>query len=331
MATLWVLSVNAQFEKLERQVRAALADDKPYKALSKSQGALSRKGAPAVFRVLRADAYNRLGEYEKAKRDADLAKAALGYTLEVRCQLMGAYLGLGQMDSALHLVPEPLPVDADVELLYRVGSIHQRRRDWRTALDVFEKAVVAHPSVARVVRERGACHAMLGHVDQARLDMDRAVELAPRDPVNYNSRGYYIHALKGEHEAAIMEYNKAIKQDPNYGFAFSNRGWSRYRSGEVEKGRKDLELAIRKNPGNAYAHRGLGVIALETGDKVKACEYFTEALALGFTASFGEEVALLASSNCPIALPAEVPVAPPSAAPPVNAPGNAPTRKDNAP
>lgn len=329
---VWATISLAQFDKIERKVRAALADDEPYKALSKSQGALSRKGAPVIFHVFQADAYNRLGEYGKAKQQAELARKVLGMTTAVRSQLMGAYLGMGLMDSAYQLVPDPIPADADAELLYRIGRVHQRRGDLGAALKVLDRAVSDAPSMARLVRERGGVKAMLGDRTGARADLDRAVELGPRDAVNYNSRGYYVHMLNGEHAAAIADMDKAIKQDPNYGYAFSNRGWCRYELGEVQKARKDIELAIRKNPGNAYAYRNLGVIALATGDSLKACEHLTKALALDFTVFHGDEVELLVKGHCARAMPLEHPVPPLQVAPPpVNAPGGITMPKDNAP
>lgn len=320
-----------QYEKAERVVRTLLAENKPIKAAAKCEPVLMKKDAPPVFRVLRADAYVRMGEYAKAKVDIDIAKAALGETMEVRSQLIGVYLGLGKTDSALAMIQMPIEVGADEEYLFRVGSTYQKLKDWRTAVGVFDKAVAAFPSAARTYRERGSCYAMLGDSAKARTDLDQAVALGPRDAVNYNSRGVYRYALFGDHAKAVVEYNRAIKQDPNYGYAFSNRGWSRYKLGEVEKARKDLVLAVRKNRGNAYAYRSLGIMDLDAGNKESACANFTKALDRNFTASYGAEVEDLMRANC-----AALPVAPtipvvPQVIPPSNAPNGPPPKTGNAP
>jgi len=334
--------LHAQYEKEEARIRKTLAMGKAYKAIGYCERVLIKKDAPARFLVLRADAYCRVGEYEKAIRDAKKAQATLGDDVELRSQLIGAYLGLGRMDSALYYIGTGKPGNAGAaeEFAYRVGSTHERLKDWTTAMSVFDDAVQAHPSSARMVRERGSCHAMLGDSAKARVDLEKAVELSPRDAVSYNSLGYYRYALFGDHSKAVAQYDKAIKQDPNYGYAFSNRGWSLYKLGDEGKAVKNLDLAIRKNKGNAYAYRSLGIIDLEAGRKEEACANFRKALERQFTAHYGDEVEVLARTTCakdiqtPTNLPpGVVPVqgnAPGSAKPKENAPGTAPPPR-NAP
>jgi tetratricopeptide (TPR) repeat protein len=162
------------------------------------------------------------------------------------------------------------------------------------------------------------------------------VELAPHDAVAYNSRGFYRYARWNEHERAIADMSMAIKQDPNYGYAFSNRGWSYYKMGNTEQAWKDLTLAAKKNPGNAYVYRNMGYIELETGKKEEACVYFRKAMERDFTRFHGDEVEVLIATHCTVekapGTPAELPAFPPR----TNAPGEIqpqpkPTPRNNAP
>ncbi|MBL7950753.1 MAG: tetratricopeptide repeat protein [Flavobacteriales bacterium] len=323
--------VHAQFEKAEMKVRAALADGKPYKAITLSERALTKKGAPPIFHVLRADGFIRVGRYQQARYHLEQAREALGGTPEFRSQLIGVHLGQGQSDSAFLLVQEPEVVVNDAEQLFRCGTLFQRKGDAQRALRYFDLGVRTYPDMVRMLRERASCHAQLGDTVQARADFDRAIALAPRDAANYNSRGYHLHMRNGDYARAMADMNKAIKQDPNYGFAFSNRGWCAYKMGDVEKARKDLALAIRKNPGNAYAFRSLGIIDVGSGDQVAGCVHFHKALELGFTDHHGPEVAELVGRYCASASPvvAPVPVVPVQE-PPANAPGGT-VPKSNAP
>jgi tetratricopeptide (TPR) repeat protein len=257
----------------------------------------------------------------------------MGPTNEVRSQLIGAYLGLGRVDSAMIYVTEGVGPDAEVEYLFRTGTAYQRNREWDKALAVFDEGVRKFPEAPRMLRERGSCHAMLGDTVKARIDLDGAIAMAPHEAVNYNSRGVYLHAMYGDHARAVEDMDRAIKQDPNYGYAFSNRGWSEFKLGMVDKARKDLQLAIRKNPGNAYAYRNLGILELESGDKAKGCAYLHDALKNGFTASYGTEVEDLERTHCTGTEAAPMPdtPAPGGTPPPSNAPGGKPPRKGNAP
>lgn len=326
---------HAQFEKAEAGVRKALAKDKPYQVISLSERALTRSGAPPIFHILRADGFIRIGEYDKAYVEAEQARSALGATPEFRSQLIGIHLGKGNIDSALRYVREPDAIVGDPEHLYRAGGVFLRKQDATRAMEYFDLGVRTYPSSARLLRERGACHALLGDSAKARVDFDKAIELAPRDAVNYNSRGFYRYLHFGDAVRAKADFTKAIKQDPNYGFAFSNRGWCEMKLGNMEKARSDLHLAIRKNPGNPYAHRNLGILELETGDQARGCAELRKALELGFTAMYGNEVEALVVGKCPASTPVEakplIPLHSVPQVPPSNAPGGPPPNKSNAP
>lgn len=327
-----VMLGHAQFEKLESSARKALAADKPYKALTLTDRALSRKGAPEVFHVLRAEAYNRIGSYREAREQLQRASSLKG-TPDYRTNLIGSYTGLGLLDSADAFILTAIPADASEEYLYRAGRVLFLRERWAAALDHFQAGVARNSSSSRMLRERGACHAMLGDTAKAGIDLDRAIQLAPRDPAGYNSRGYFRYMRSGRYAQAIADMDKAIKQDPNYGFAFSNRGWSYYQLGDTAKAQRDLTLAVRKNPTNAYAYRSLGIIDLAQGRYTTGCAHLRKALELGFTITYGGEVEDLLRRQCPSAVgsvpPPDQPVVP--TPPPSNAP-NAPAKpRSNAP
>lgn len=326
-------TAQAQFEKAEATVRKALADGKPYKAIAKAESALSKKDAPTVFHVLRADGYNRIGSYAKALKDAKAAQPLLGDDLELRSQFVGAYLGLDLPDSALNFFGDAKRTDPRIEetFVFRMGSTYERLGAWRDAVEIFDEGVKAFPDSPRMLRERGSCHAMLGDSAKARVDLDRAIELAPRDAVNYNSRGFYRYALFGDHAHAVADMDRAIKQDPNYGYAFSNRGWSRYKLGEVDKAKKDLLLALKKNPENAYAYRSLGVIGIETGEIDRGCERLHDALKHGFAKRYGTEVEELINVHCGTTVPVVEPVPVIAPVAPANAPGGRTSPPGNAP
>lgn len=329
---LFVLQANAQFEKLELGARQALAKDKPYRALTLTERALTRKGAPATFHVIRAEAYNRIGAYQKAMDELQKAPE-LKANADYRTNLIGSYTGLGRLDSAEVLIAPQVDPQASEEYLYRAGRVLALRERWREALAHFQAGVEHFPGSARMVRERGACHAMLGDATKANADLDQAVKLAPRDAANYNSRGYYGHMVFGRYKEAIADMDLAIKQDPNYGFAFSNRGWCYYQLGDLPKARKDLGLAVRKNPNNAYAYRSLGIVDLALGEKQSGCANLRKALELRFTEVYGKEVESIVERDCGMeAVPAPVVPAPPTPAPPPsNAPDTPSPRRSNAP
>lgn len=328
-----LFQVAAAQSKAEGKVRKALENGEPYSALRACDHELRKEGAPPVFRVLRAQAHNRIGNSTAALADANAAIVAVPYDAAAWLQRGIARSEIGPQDSAIAdlerartLATEPRLV---TETLVQLALAHQRAQRPERALSALvppEGKPNDNASDARVFRIKGECEAMTGDSAAARADLDKAIELAPRDPVNWNSRGYHRYARFGEHERALLDFDRAIKLNPNYGYAFNNRGWSRYALGRKEQALKDILLARRKNPHNAFALRNLGMIALDDGRQDAACRYFAEALTEGFTARHGREVEDLMKQHC-----AGMPEPPgKNAPPPPNAPGNAPPRT-NAP
>jgi tetratricopeptide (TPR) repeat protein len=323
------LAVLGQMSKAEKKARKALADDEPYKVIRICDHQLLEADAPLVFRVLRADALNRIGRYAKALDDANMALAALPGDPHALLQSGIAYGQLGPVDSAFARLRAAREAAVEgsmyTEASVRLAMVYQQAQRTslaRMALEQPAGRANTHDADARVFRIRGECAAMEGDSATARKDLDRAIELAPRDPVAWNSRGFFRYAHFGEHQRAIQDFDRAIKFNPNYGYAFNNRGWSYYKLGNKEKALKDISLAARKNKHNAYAYRNLGVIALESGDPGAACDHFRQALAEGFTLKHGMEVEELMEQHC-----GGVPSAPSPQALPGNAPGNAPANK----
>lgn len=296
----------------EKKVRALLERGKPYPAIRIASGMLAKGGHPE-FHALRAEGYNSIAEHAKAEADARSALRLLPHEVAGLYQLALAEQGQGDLDSAAAHLRQVLAQVPGVELRYRLALVEQMADRPALAMQEIDTALQmagpAGPATARLHRVKGEVAAMLGDSAMAREHMDRSIELAPADPVNYNSRGYYLHAWNGDHAAAIADYDRAIKLNPNYSYAFNNRGWSLYKNGEVDRGRRDILRAKRKKVHNPYVYRNLGVIALETGDTAKACMLLRQALDKGFTALHGNEVQELIAASCK-ASPGTAPQAP---------------------
>lgn len=299
--------------KREAKVRKQLAKDRPYKAISLCNGALSIEQRP-VFLVLRADARNRIGEFAAAERDARAGLAALAQDREARLQLAIAEQGQGLADSSIFHYRELLAEKDEAAIRYRLATTLQGHKDYAAAITELRTVMTAldpqDPLRHRVFRSEGECLALSGDTTEAKVAFDSALALAVDDPITLNSRAWFLNAAYGRHAAAIVDYNRAIKQNPNYSYAFNNRGWSKFKSGDVEGARKDIGLARKKKPFNPYIYRNLGFIELSEGDTGEACAQFRRALDLDFTALHGDEVELLVREHCAGRTPVEQPATP---------------------
>ncbi|MFC1997045.1 tetratricopeptide repeat protein [Chloroflexota bacterium] len=84
-----------------------------------------------------------------------------------------------------------------------------------------------------------------------------AIRLDPEFEYAFNNRGLSYDDL-GQHERAIADYDKAIQIDPELALAYNNRGSSYADLGQHERAITDHDKAIEINPeyANAYTNRG---------------------------------------------------------------------------
>jgi tetratricopeptide (TPR) repeat protein len=318
----------AKLAKQETKARKLIADGKPYKAIEVCDRFLGEVPQPR-FHVVRADALNRVGEHAKAERDARAALAAKPVDDEVLLQLAIAEQGLGQRDSAIAHLDRLVQRVATPVVRYQLALAYQASGRCADALTQVEMALGSTGDIAsKAHRLKGECAALQGDSATAHRELDQAVALAPRDPVNYNSRGFFAFAHFGLHQRAIQDYDRAIKLNPNYSYAFNNRGWSRYKSGDKQRALKDIAQAAQRKASNPYIYRNLGVIALESGDTDKACSEFRKAIDHGFTALHGDEVEKLMTASC-TGTKANAPVQTPNA--PLDRGDGKPPVRSNAP
>ncbi len=294
-----IVAVSAQDGKAIGKIREKYDRGKYYAGLRIADKLIGDGGGSEVL-LLRAEGYNEIGEFARAEKDARtvIRSGNEKERKEAALQLGIAAMETGKADSARHWLNEAIGAGNDREALIRLGRLDAVQGDPQSALQRFNAILSRKPDDVAALLERGAAHAMLGDTAAARADLDRAIELAPRDPVAWNSRGFHLHAANGRHEKAIADYDRAIKFDPNYSFAFNNRGWSYFKLGDLQKAKKNIGIAARKRPNNPFIHRNLALIELEQGDTVKACADLRKALDLNFTELHGAEVMELVKQHC---------------------------------
>lgn len=91
----------------------------------------------------------------------------------------------------------------------------------------------------------------------------------------------YRHSLANEHDDAIEAYTKVIAIDPNYAYAYINRGIA-YESKGQQYGSafEDYNRAIAIDPNHAYAYYSRGNIFAYKGQFDKAIEDYNKAIQL---------------------------------------------------
>jgi tetratricopeptide (TPR) repeat protein len=166
------------------------------------------------------------------------------------------------------------------------------KKDYRGAIEAADKALKANPNdpVARATRGNAYLelgdyeHALVDHdavlaqvgddpgalgnacwvralantdLDRARVYCDKAVAKR-RSLADYDTRGF-LNIRQGEFEAAIADYDQALKARPKTASTLYARGVAKIRLGREAEGRADMAAAsqLQSDIAEVYARRGL--------------------------------------------------------------------------
>ena len=123
----------------------------------------------------------------------------------------------------------------------------------------------------------GASNAGLMQFDAAINNYKKALKINPDYPDAYNNMGNALKD-KGDLEAAIESYKQALKIKPDYAQAYNNMGIALKGKGDLEAAIESYKQALKIKPDYAQAYNNMGSALSEKGDLEAAIESYKQAL-----------------------------------------------------
>ncbi|MGD1152000.1 MAG: tetratricopeptide repeat protein [Syntrophales bacterium] len=161
------------------------------------------------------------------------------------------------------------------------GSSLTKSGNYKDAIDAYSQAIELNPENAKAYRNRGVNYAMLANHNKAIKDLNKFVELSPKDAADaYVSRGI-VYAILGSYDQSIKDLNKAIALNPKDARAYRVRGDVHVRLVNYKKGIEDYTKAIKLSPKDAgYAYNYRGLVYERIGNYSQAIKDLNKAIAL---------------------------------------------------
>jgi lipoprotein NlpI len=129
---------------------------------------------------------------------------------------------------------------------------------------------------------RGNIFGAKGELSRAVIDYEAAIRLDPNYPHPYVNRGT-VWDKRGDFDRAIADYNRAIELDPSYASAYHNRGVAFGHKGELARSIADFDRAIGLDPKSADTYYNRGLAWFRKGDMDRAIADYDQTLQLNPT------------------------------------------------
>ncbi len=139
--------------------------------------------------------------------------------------------------------------------------------------------LASNPQTADAFAKRGMVRKKRGMVDAALDDFNQAVRLDPKYLAAYYGRGQ-ARLNKGDWEAAISNFDQVLDLDPRYANAFNDRAYARQNLGDLDGALTDYDQALAIDPKIAVAYYNRGMIELQRGKPGSAVLDFNHTLDL---------------------------------------------------
>jgi tetratricopeptide (TPR) repeat protein len=220
--------------------------------------------------LLRSDAERALGHGDAALAAAERGIAANPEHAALYERRGLAHEMLGQLPAARADLQRASQLDRHgTSALLALGRLLRTEHQLQDAVLAFHEASQRNPDEAEAWLGSGVCRAAMGDNIAARIELERAVELA-------KTRAEPLIALadldvaEQDLASALRRYRAALQLDPASALARVKLGNALMRAGAVPEAIPVFRTAIAKQPDLAAAHNGLGAALIASNDLEQA-------------------------------------------------------------
>jgi Flp pilus assembly protein TadD len=147
---------------------------------------------------------------------------------------------------------------------------------WAHTLDLTQRNFIAEEDLALALIDQGRVEEALPHLQRAR-------SLQPDDPLATANLATYDQ-MRGNYQAALNGFANVIRfsnSAPSLrAMAYTNSGYAHLSLRQHSNARQDFENALRTQPANSAAYRGLGLVAQRAGDLAEATKDYQRSVEL---------------------------------------------------
>jgi tetratricopeptide (TPR) repeat protein len=212
--------------------------------------------------------------FEEAVRSDEENAEAWAWLAETNQQV--GLEGMEQLDQAFQLNPDSSTVRG------LRGLYYQRTGNYQEALTEFQTAATLEPENGMWHVSLGETHAKLGDLIRALEAYQKATTFAPEDPGYWRLLAIFCAQNNvNVRDVGVPAAQKAVVLDAEDGASLDVLGWLLTLDARYQEAERMLNRALELDPQNSSAHLHLGMLYLQTNDRVLAYDHLLQARDLG--------------------------------------------------
>ncbi len=170
---------------------------------------------------------------------------------------------LGKTEEARQLLEKVAAADpSDIKPLDALGNIMRSHKRYEEAIAYYDRAIKLIDNPDRqhwtFFYARGTCYERLKQWDKAEVDLKKALELYPDQPLALNYLGYSWIDQNKNLEKGLELIEKAVAIKPDDGYIVDSLGWAHYKLGNYTEAVEHLERAVELRPEDPILNDHLG-------------------------------------------------------------------------
>jgi len=239
-----------------------------------------------VYSSLAAALGIRASEREGGLRSARSTESVQAYDLYLRGKdALRQRQQLKNVEAAVNFQERALKIDPGFALAYAgladaCLEMYRQEKDsfWaEKALNAAQQAVRLNGNLAEVHFVLGSVDRVTGKLDDAIVEEERGLKLAPNSDEGYRRLGQNLLDA-GRGEEALQAYQKAIQINPYYWENFSRMGSAYFHLGKYDEALSAFRKVTELEPDNAYGYDNVGAVYLCEGKWSDAIPEFQKAI-----------------------------------------------------
>jgi tetratricopeptide (TPR) repeat protein len=201
--------------------------------------------------------------------------------VEARIALARALVTMDSVDAALGVLRAAearYPDEAWV--VFWLGTIQLERGSVAAGIDALRKAVSREPHFMEAQVKLGEALVRAGRLDEARLQLERVVELDPlHQPQSWYNLGL-MYLQQGSGSPALVAFQEAARLDPDLVDAHNQLGTAYLQHRRLDEAERAFRSAIAAGEDNPAGYGSLALVFLQRGETTRARQLLETVLRL---------------------------------------------------